>query len=64
MKLTVDEFRWILDAVNHESHRAAKESAMCADEGRELSARYYGDLEQDYKDLFDKLVEMMDDITE
>lgn len=64
MKLTVDEFRKVLDAVNHETHRAAKESVRCAEECRRLAANYYGDLEQDYKNLFDKLVEMMDDITE
>ena len=64
MKFTIDEFRRILDAVNHEAHRAAKESVSCAEEGRGLAANYYGGLEQDYKELFDKLVEMMDDITE
>lgn len=64
MKLTVDEFNKVLDAVNHETRRVAKESAMCAGEGRKLTARYYGDMEQEYKALFNKLVDMMDDITE
>lgn len=64
MKLTVDEFKKVLDAVNHETRRVAKESAMCAGEGRKLTARYYGGMEQEYKALFNKLVDMMDDITE
>ena len=64
MKLTVYEFNKVLDAVYHERHRVAKESVLCAGEGRKLTARYYGDMEQEYKALFNKLVDMMNDITE
>lgn len=64
MKLTVDELRRILDAVNHETHRVAKHADLCACEGRDLSFKYYHALENEYKELFYKLVNMLDDITE
>lgn len=64
MKLTIDEFRKILDAVNHETHRVAEKVDLCACEGRDLSFKYYAALENEYEELFYKLVKMMDDITE
>ena len=64
MKFTIDEYRMMLQAVVHDADEIYRRVEVCRNEGRELAGRYYGDCYQDYKKLFDKMCEMMDDITE
>lgn len=64
MKFTIDEYRMMLQAVIHEADEMYRRGEVCRSEGRELAHRYYGECYQNYKDLFDKMCQMMDDITE
>lgn len=64
MKFTMEEYRMMLQAAIHEADEMYRRLEVCHNEGRELACRYYGDCYQDYKKLFDKMCEMMDDITE
>ena len=64
MKFTMEEYRMMLKAVNHEANSMCKKSEACMDAGAELSARYYYERCQKYQNLFSKMCKMMDDITE
>lgn len=64
MKFTVEEYRMMLQAVIHEADEMYRQAEACRNEGRELAHQYYDDCYLYYKDLFDKMCQMMDDITE
>lgn len=64
MKFTTEEYRMMLQAVIHEADNTYRQVEVCRNEGRELARSYYEECYQNYKKLFDKMCEMMDDITE
>ena len=64
MKLTINEYRMMLQAVIHEADNTYRQVEACRNEGRELACNYYEECYQNYKKLFYKLSDMMDDITE
>lgn len=64
MKFTTEEYRMLLQAVTHECDKLGNESEVCRKQGRNLSSGYYAECCQNYKGLLEKMIEMMDDITE
>lgn len=64
MKFTIDEYRMLLHAVNLDMHQNAKASDTCKKQGNYLTSGYYADRSQAYRKLYDKMVDMIDDITE
>ena len=64
MKFTTEEYRMMLQAVIHEADNTYRKVEVCRNEGRELARSYYEERYQDYKKLFEKMSDMMDDITE
>lgn len=64
MKFTVVEYSMILQAVLHEADKLIKESEVCKKQDSHLTAGYYASRFQAYRNLYDKICEMLDDITE
>ena len=64
MKFTIDEYRMMSQAVIHEAGEMYRQAKVCCNEGRELACSYYEDRYQNYKKLYYKMFDMMDDITE
>ena len=64
MKFTMEEYRMMLQAVIHEADNTYRQVEVCRNEGRELVCSYYEECYQNYKKLYYKLAEMIDDITE
>ena len=64
MKLTINEYRMILQAVIHEADNTYMQVEVCRNEGRELACNYYEECYQNYKKLCYKLFDIKDDITE
>ena len=64
MKLTIEEYSMLMKAVLDKADKMIHESEVCKKQGNYLTSRYYADRFQVYKNLYSRLAEMMDDITE
>ena len=64
MKLTIEEYGMLMKAVLDKADNIIHESEVCKKQGQYLTSRYYADRFQVYKNLYNKLAEMMDEITE
>ena len=64
MKITIEEYSMLMKAVLDKADNIIHESEVCKKQGRYLTSGYYADRFQAYKNLYAKLGEMMDDITE
>lgn len=63
-KFTVDESRMLLTALEHMKDEFANAADKCKKDNSFLSEKYYKERSNAYKQLFYKVAEMMDDITE
>lgn len=63
-KFTVDEARMLLAALNHMQDKLANEADECINAYAVLSAQYYTERANAYMNLYHKVSDMLDDITE
>ena len=64
MKLTIEEYGMLMNAVLYKADVIIHKSEVCKKQGQYLTSGYHADRFQAYKNLYNKLAEMMDDITE
>lgn len=64
MKLTIEEYGMLMKAVLDKADNIMHELEVCRKQGRYCMSGYYANRFQAYKNLYNKLAEMMDDITE
>lgn len=64
MRFTVEEYRMLLAALNHMQDELASEAEECRNVNAFLSAQYYTERSNAYLNLYRKVSDMMDDITE
>lgn len=63
-KFTVEEARMLLAALNRMQDILANEAAECINSDAVLSAQYYTERSNAYLSLYNKVSDMLDDITE
>lgn len=64
MKLTIEEYGMLMKAVLDKEDGMLHASEVCKEQGRYFKSDYYADRYQVCKNLYNKLADMMDDITE
>lgn len=63
-KFTVEEVRMLLAALNHMQAEFASEADEYKNANAVFSAQYYTERSNDYLNLYHKVSDMLDDITE
>lgn len=63
-KFTVEEARMLLAALNRMQDLLANEAAECINADAVLSAQYYTERSNAYLNLYHKVSDMLDDITD
>ena len=63
-KFTAEEVGMLLTALNHMQDELADKAVGCRNANAVLCAQYYTERSEAYKQLFYKVAEIMDDITE
>lgn len=63
-KLTVEEFGMIITALNQMKNSYENEAVKCHNENKSLAEKYFAERSYAYTNLYYKVSDMLDDITE
>lgn len=63
-KFTVEEFGMIITALNQMKNSYDNEAVKCHNENKLLAEKYFAERSYAYRDLYYKVSDMLDDITE
>lgn len=63
-KFTVEEIGMVITALNQMSNRYDNEAAKCHNENEVLAEKYFAKRANDYRELYYKVSDVLDDICE
>ena len=63
-KFTVEEVGMIITAINHMKNRYDNVAAKCHNENKVLAEKYFAKCANDYRELYYKVSDVLDDICE